>query len=123
MRCVECGNPLPPGSRSDRRTCSTRCRIAMSRRLRQGDGMTVTISYVTLDAIYDSWCHEHGMGRFSHRWSVKGRQARTDMTMGEAQSLARYLRGRLALVSGPGIEREPGELPALRRDVARLASV
>ena len=85
--------------------------------------MTIKLSTITLDAIYDSWCHEHGMGRFSHRWAVKGRLAQTDMTTGEAQSLATYLRGRLALLTGGGVEREPGEVPALRRDVERLASI
>jgi hypothetical protein len=34
MRCVVCGAALPPRSRSDRRTCSARCRVALSRRLR-----------------------------------------------------------------------------------------
>lgn len=85
--------------------------------------MAIRISYVTLDSIYDSWCHEHGMGRFSHRWSQSGRLYGTDMTTGEAQSLAAYLRNRLALLSSRGVEKEPGELPALRRDVARLAAV
>jgi hypothetical protein len=84
--------------------------------------MSIRLSTITLDAIYDSWCHEHGMGRFSRRWSVRGRIAQTEMTTGEAQSLASYLRGRLDLISGPGVEREPGEIPALRRDVARLVA-
>jgi hypothetical protein len=32
-RCVVCGESLPEKSRSDRRTCSARCRVALSRRL------------------------------------------------------------------------------------------
>lgn len=32
-RCVVCGTELPKGSRADRRTCSARCRVALSRRL------------------------------------------------------------------------------------------
>jgi predicted nucleic acid-binding Zn ribbon protein len=32
MRCVNCGTDLGE-SRSDRRTCSPRCRVALSRRL------------------------------------------------------------------------------------------
>lgn len=32
--CVICGVSLPERSRSDRRTCSARCRVALSRRLR-----------------------------------------------------------------------------------------
>jgi hypothetical protein len=30
-RCVECGTPIT--GRSDRRTCSAKCRVALSRRL------------------------------------------------------------------------------------------
>lgn len=33
-RCVICGRSLPERSRSDRRTCSARCRVALSRQLR-----------------------------------------------------------------------------------------
>lgn len=33
-RCVVCGRSLPENSRSDRRTCSAKCRVALSRRLR-----------------------------------------------------------------------------------------
>ena len=29
--CVVCGNPLPPGSKATRTTCSTRCRVAAFR--------------------------------------------------------------------------------------------
>lgn len=32
-RCVNCGTSLPRSSRADRRTCSARCRMALSRRL------------------------------------------------------------------------------------------
>jgi hypothetical protein len=35
-RCVNCGKDLPGGSRTDRRTCSPRCRVALSRRLSKG---------------------------------------------------------------------------------------
>jgi predicted nucleic acid-binding Zn ribbon protein len=37
-RCVICGASLPEKSRSDRRTCSARCRVTLSRRLRQQPG-------------------------------------------------------------------------------------
>src|SRR5687768_14037690 len=30
--CANCGEPLPPWSRADRRTCSVRCRVARQRR-------------------------------------------------------------------------------------------
>jgi predicted nucleic acid-binding Zn ribbon protein len=30
-RCVGCGGPIPPGSYGNRRTCSTACRVAVSR--------------------------------------------------------------------------------------------
>jgi hypothetical protein len=30
-RCVVCGRDLPPGSRSQRRTCSDACRVALLR--------------------------------------------------------------------------------------------
>jgi hypothetical protein len=37
-RCVVCGDWLDARSRSDRRTCSARCRVALSRRLGQQPG-------------------------------------------------------------------------------------
>lgn len=85
--------------------------------------MRIRLSAITLDHIYDGWAAEHGMGRFSRRWERAGKLMATDMTAPEAHNLADYLRKLLALVGGPGIEREPGLLPALRRDVARLRSL
>ena len=36
--CVNCGEPLPAGSRKDRRTCSTACRVGLFRARAVPDG-------------------------------------------------------------------------------------
>ncbi len=46
-RCVVCGASLPEKSRSDRRTCSARCRVALSRRLARHGATAALNAYLT----------------------------------------------------------------------------
>lgn len=45
-RCVICGASLPEKSRSDRRTCSAKCRVALSRRLAGTAACTALNAYL-----------------------------------------------------------------------------
>ncbi len=45
-RCVVCGASLREKSRSDRRTCSARCRVALSRRLARRDAQLALNAYL-----------------------------------------------------------------------------
>ncbi len=56
MRCMECGVELPK-SRSDRRTCSPRCRMALSRRLKENQVATTITTEAGRDLI--SWRGQH----------------------------------------------------------------
>lgn len=49
MRCVICGDTLPPASRADRRTCSARCRMTLSRRLTRATACRALNTYLAAD--------------------------------------------------------------------------
>jgi predicted nucleic acid-binding Zn ribbon protein len=57
-RCVICARPLPEKSRSDRRTCSARCRVALSRRLARAAACAALNVYLAAadgDAEQEAW--------------------------------------------------------------------
>jgi hypothetical protein len=89
----------------------------------EDEAIRVSISAITYDEICETWGTENGLHRMSPRWEPGKRLMHARLSRDEAASLKRYLKGVLDLRSGPNFDKEPGEIPRLRRDVARLSGV